>query len=165
MCKYTVAVFLFVLMSNSVSADTKFADYYIANNSWQYSSWKEWAISPEVYEKNDPQNSYVVSYATAGGNVTVAVLTNELTCNGFSEHIRTHKILRYNGQSIRTSLQCFGKSRALIFPSTSAGNKFVIGEFTDKNSVEIEGFKKFSAKGFSNVLELVKEQAKRNVPL
>ncbi|PMM07840.1 hypothetical protein BCT62_17120 [Vibrio splendidus] len=163
MFKFSIAIWCSILISHSVNAETEFSEHN--NKSWQYSEWKEWAISPEVYDINDPKNSYVVSYATVGGVVTVAVLTKDHSCHGFSERIRPHKVIRYNGQAVRTSLQCYGNSRALIFPSSSAGTKFIIDEFTYKNNVKIEGYKKFSAKGFSRTLSLVKKQARRNAPL
>lgn len=139
-------------------------DYTITKN-WQYSPVKEWAISPEVYDENDGSNTYAVAYPTHGGNINVGIYTTVSTCKQFSENTRSYGVLTYNRQEVRTSIQCMGKTRALIFPTSNKGTEFVINEFEDENMVVVKEIKSFSTKGFSKIIKLVKQQAKHNLAL
>ena len=74
-------------------------------------------------------------------------------------------MLTYNRQAVRTSIQCMGKARALIFPTSKKGTEFVINEFESEDMVVVKEIKSFSTKGFSKIINLVKQQSKNNLAL
>lgn len=159
---------LFSACTSAPSIDTYLpstADHYTATKSWQYSPFKEWAISPEVYDDNDGSNTYAVAYSTVGGGVNVGIYTTLSTCKQFSENTTSYGVLTYNGQAIRTSKQCMGMKRGIIFPTSNKGIEFVINEFEDENRVVVREIKSFYTKNFSKMVKLVKQQAKKNLAL